>query len=80
MSVTTNMRICKSVNLCKRWFVTFDGLECSPVPIDGVVFTESKDDLHRTRSIIGHCKIQKNGIIKVGLNLGDCNGYKGEMQ
>lgn len=77
VSVTTNMRIYKSAGLCKRWYITFDGSECNPIPIDGIVFTDVQEDLHRTRSIIGHCKIQKSGIINVALNVGDCGGYTG---
>lgn len=77
VSVTTNMRIYNLMNKCKRWFVTFDGKECLPVPIDGIVYTDSKEDLHRTRSFTGHCKIRKSGLINVGLNVGDCASYTG---
>ena len=77
VSVTTNMRIYNSYNLCKRWYITFDGSECTPIPIDGIVYSNTNEDLHRTRSIIGHCKIQKRGPINVALNLGDCPGYTG---
>ena len=70
------MRIWKSPGVCKRWFITFDGSECEPVPIDGVVYTETTDDMHRTRSIIGHCEIQRSGTIKVALNLGHCDQGK----
>ena len=71
------MRISNSYNLCKRWYITFDGSECTPIPIDGIVYSNTNEDLHRTRSIIGHCKIQKRGPINVALNLGDCPGYTG---
>ena len=71
------MRIYNSHKLCKRWYITFDSSECSPVPIDGIVYTETTNDIHRSRSIIGHCKIQKSGTINVALNVGDCQGYTG---
>ncbi len=75
------MRIFNCDKCCARWFITFDGAECSPVPIDVVVYMKNGTgtrlkDLHRPRVIFGHCKIQKKGTVSVALNVGNCAGYK----
>ena len=77
--VASNMRIYNCDNCCARWFITFDGAECSPVPIDGVVYMYNGTGprykaLHRPRVILGRCKIQKKGTVSVALNVGKCNG------
>ena len=71
------MRIYNCNKCCKRWFVTFNGLECTPVPIDVVVFMDlgHGKNLLRPRVITGHCKIPKNHLINVALNVGNCPGY-----
>jgi len=78
--VSSNMRIVNCDNCCKRWFVTFDGKECTPVPIDGVVYMDlgtgsRQKNLHRPRVVRGHCKIPKNHQVKVALNVGNCHHY-----
>ncbi len=78
--VASTMRIARCVDCCKRWFITFDGAECSPVPIDGVVYMNKGTnprlkDLHRPRVVLGRCKIQKTGTVSIALNVGNCNGY-----
>ncbi len=62
---------------CKRWFITFDGVECTPVPIDGVVYMQiaTSRDVYRPQVILGRCKIEKKGTVSVALNVGNCNGY-----
>ncbi len=37
--------------------------------------TSPSENLHRPRVVDGHCKIEKEGIINVSLNVGNCNGY-----
>ena len=73
------MRIYNCNTCCKRWFVTFDGKECDPVPIDGVVYmnlgTGDRKSLHRPRVVRGHCKVSKNHQVNVALNVGDCQSY-----
>ena len=73
------MRIAYCNFCCKRWFVTFNGVECTPVPVDVVVLMENQDgnfvNLHRPRVITGHCKILKSGKITVGFNIGNCHGF-----
>ena len=64
-----------STTTCKRWFVTFDDKECTPVPIDVIVYmSQCSANIHRPRVIRGHCKIPKHGAVNVAVNLGDC-GY-----
>ena len=72
---------------CKRWFVTFNGSECSPVPIDIVVYLNNKDSSYSNfmepRILAGHCKIpskSNNGtssenVVNVGFNIGHCRGF-----
>ena len=71
------MRIHNCDNCCDRWYITFDGKECAPVPIDGIVYmsTGTGKDLHRSRVITGHCKVSKNHKVNVALNVGNCHGY-----
>ncbi|XP_078371181.1 collagen triple helix repeat-containing protein 1-like isoform X3 [Oculina patagonica] len=62
---------------CKRWFITFNGAECSgPVPIDAVIWIRNKDeDNHRHGAIEGYCDNIHKGKIRVGINIGNCPGY-----
>ena len=73
------MRIFGCNSCCKRWFVTFNGAECTPVPIDVLVRVQNEDwkwgNLHRPRVITGHCKIPKSGKVTVGFNIGNCPIY-----
>jgi len=79
VKISSAMRIHACNGCCKRWFVTFDGTECSPVPIDVIVYMENEDgkygNLHRPRVITGHCQYAKSGSVKVGFHVGNCNGY-----
>ncbi len=71
------MRIYNCDMCCARWFITFDGAECTPVPIDGIVYMHKgigKEPL-RPRVILGRCMIQKKGTVNVALNVGNCRGY-----
>ncbi len=69
----SDMRIASCDNCCKRWFITFDGTECSPVPIDGVLYMQTGKTInnHRPQVILGRCKIQKKGTVNIALNVGD---------
>ncbi|CAH3132549.1 unnamed protein product, partial [Porites lobata] len=64
-------------NCCKRWFITFNGAECSgPLPIDVVLWIRNKDeDNHRPGFIEGYCNNIHKGKIRVGINIGNCAGY-----
>lgn len=60
---------------CARWFITFDGVECSPIPIDGIAYHRDNEDVVRPHVFTGYCKIQKrNGTVDVALNVGACPG------
>ncbi|KAL9986632.1 hypothetical protein ACROYT_G000803 [Oculina patagonica] len=62
---------------CKRWFITFNGAECSgPLPIDVVLWIRNKDeDNHRPEAIEGYCDNIHKGKVRVGINIGNCPGY-----
>ena len=64
-------------NGCKRWYFTFNGAECSaPLPIDGVVYVNSKSqDPHRVRHIEGYCNNIHKGKVRVGFWVGKCDGF-----
>ncbi|XP_066933330.1 collagen triple helix repeat-containing protein 1-like [Clytia hemisphaerica] len=58
---------------CSRWFVTFDGKECSPHPIDHVFYRGYKGQSEYIPfTMNGVCKINKSGIVSVGFNVGKC--------
>ena len=76
--VSSNMRVSNCDACCKRWYVAFNGKECSPVPIDGVVYMwkgRGTKDLHRPRVITGHCQNIAAGTVNVGFYVGNCNSY-----
>jgi len=62
---------------CKRWFITFNGAECSgPLPIDAVNYIrQGGQDNHRPGAIEGYCENIHKGTIRVGINIGNCAGY-----
>ena len=61
---------------CKRWFITFNGTECSgPLPIDAVLWIPSSNSAdYRHGAIEGYCENIKKGTIRVGINIGNCPG------
>ncbi len=71
------MRVAHCDNCCKRWFFTFDGVECTPVPIDAVAHMEKGKTLnnHRPHVVAGRCKIEKKGAVDIALNVGNCPSY-----
>ncbi|KAL9986552.1 hypothetical protein ACROYT_G000719 [Oculina patagonica] len=62
---------------CKRWFITFNGAECSgPLPIDVVWYMGSSILWgHKPGAIEGYCDNIHKGKIRVGINIGKCHGY-----
>jgi len=62
---------------CKRWFITFNGAECSgPLPIDAVWWIRTIDQgNHKSGSIEGYCENIHKGKIRVGINIGNCPSY-----
>ena len=61
---------------CKRWFITFNGAECSgPMPIDAALWIRNRDeDNHRPGAIEGYCENIHKGRIRVAINIGNCPG------
>ncbi|XP_078371439.1 collagen triple helix repeat-containing protein 1-like isoform X1 [Oculina patagonica] len=55
---------------CKRWFITFNGAECSgPLPIDVVWYVAyNKQHSHKPGAIEGYCQNIHKGKIRVGIN------------
>ena len=78
VSWTGALRIYHCNSCCKRWYFTFNGVECSgPLPIDGIVYMEQggSKDLHRVRHIEGHCNGIPKGTVRVGFSVGNCESY-----
>ena len=63
--------------VCKRWFITFNGAECSgPLPIDAVLWVRKSDHgNYKPGSIEGYCENIHKGKIRVGINIGNCPSY-----
>ena len=72
-----NIRSTGCAFCCKRWFITFNGAECSgPMPIDAALWIRNSDeDNHRPGAIEGYCDNIHKGKIRVGINIGNCPGY-----
>jgi len=77
-----DLRIASCLNCCKRWYFTFNGVECKgPLAIDGLVHIAAnhgrKDtNIHRVHYIGGYCQGLSKGAIKVGIRVRDCPGMK----
>ncbi|XP_071824897.1 collagen triple helix repeat-containing protein 1-like [Apostichopus japonicus] len=73
-----NLRLYACSGCCKRWYITFNGNECSsPTVIDAVVYQANTYymNLHRHRSFEGYCHNIGSGEVHVRLAVGDCSGY-----
>ena len=62
------MQISGCTGCYKRWYFTFNGVECkNPLPINGIL-----ESIHRHHHIEGYCiKIDK-GKVQVGFWVGNC--------
>jgi len=70
-----NMRVI-SAGTCSRWYITFNGAECS-MPIDTAVYSGGAWNIIRTATIEGYCPNIFRGTVNVALNVGLCAaGYK----
>ena len=73
-----NLRIRDCDNCCKRYYFTFNGLECSsPHTIDAVFYIwkgKGTTEIHRHRHIEGYCRVPR-GNIRVAFLIGNCPGY-----
>ena len=65
---------CVSTRCCRRWYLTFNGKECtSPAAIDAVVYANAVNiNLHRPATLDGFCENIPKGRVIVGLSVGDC--------
>ncbi|XP_067033623.1 collagen triple helix repeat-containing protein 1-like [Acropora muricata] len=75
-----NLRLYNCHQCCRRWYFTFNGVECSaPAAIDGVIYmvhgNNAKKNLLRVRQIEGVCEKVNKGIVRVGFSVGNCKGY-----
>lgn len=77
-----DFRIAYCLVCCKRWYFTFNGVECrKPVPIAGIMHLQANHghtdfNFHRTGQIGGYCEGIARGTVRVGLRVGDCRGTK----
>lgn len=78
-----DFRICCCVHCCKRWYFTFNGVECSsPVTIEAVdvIYNNhgrTDTNIHKHSQIGGYCEGIGHGTVRVGLMVGDCgHGFK----
>ncbi|XP_046846362.1 collagen triple helix repeat-containing protein 1-like [Xenia sp. Carnegie-2017] len=73
-----NLRISGCNDCCKRWYFTFNGVECkNPLPIDGVFYMANgkSQNMHRHRHIEGYCNKIHKGKVQVGFWVGNCASY-----
>ena len=69
--------VCSSGRCCGRWYITFNGVECSgPTEIDGVLLLQNTvDNPARHRQIEGFCENIPSGLIRIAVHVGNCYGY-----
>ena len=69
------MRVISGSNVCRRWFITINGIECkSPATIEVAVHPIGVNGLnnHRPGTLDGFCEGISEGRINVGLSVGNC--------
>ena len=77
-----DFRVAFCKHCCKRWYFTFNGVECSnPATIeaiDAIWQNHGRTDtnLHKHSQIGGYCEGIGKGTVRVGLVVGDCPGFK----
>ncbi|XP_046846817.1 collagen triple helix repeat-containing protein 1-like [Xenia sp. Carnegie-2017] len=72
------LRIYRCNGCCKRWYFTFDGVECNnPFPIDGVLYMANgkSQNILQYCHIEGYCNKIHKGKVQVGFWVGNCAGY-----
>ena len=74
------MRVVSGSDVCRRWFITIDGKECtSPDTIEAAVHPIGVTGLnnHRPGTLDGFCENIPKGRVTVGLSVGHCKyGYE----
>jgi len=77
-----DFRVAGCERCCKRWYFAFNGVECSkPITIEAidVIYTNhgrTDTNIHKHSQIGGYCEGLGYGTVRVGLLIGDCNGFK----
>ncbi|XP_072015078.1 collagen triple helix repeat-containing protein 1-like [Amphiura filiformis] len=79
VSMSTNMRVAYTNGACCRWYMKFNGNECSdPDKIEAVTYAAGYGvsyNLHRPRVLVGYCDGIAAGSVAVTFWVGTCNGY-----
>ncbi|XP_022101138.1 collagen triple helix repeat-containing protein 1-like [Acanthaster planci] len=78
VAISGNLRVAYNNPACCRWYITFNGAECSdPARIEAVTYAGgySNYNLHRPRVFFGYCKSLSSGSYTIGLRVGNCAGY-----
>jgi len=71
-----NTRITGCGNCCKRWYFTFNDVECrAPATIDGVVYHGTNINIHRSANIEGYCGGIASGKVRVGFHVENCKAH-----
>ena len=71
-----NTRITGCSGCCKRWYFTFNAVECrAPATIDGLVYQNTNINIHRSANIEDYCGELASGKIRVGFHVENCKGY-----
>ena len=72
-----NIHLANCGRCCKRWFITFNGAECSgPLPIDAALWIPDSNSIdYRQGAIEGYSENIRKRNIRVGINIGNCPGY-----
>ena len=73
------MRVLGTSDKCNRWFIKFNGNECSgPMTIEAAVYNywqSGSPNLLHHRSFEGYCENIPQGRVTVELWVGKCPGY-----
>jgi len=73
-----NLRILCTGDCCKRWYFTFNGVECTvPATIDASLYQNVQNtyaNVHRPGTQEGYCGGISKGIVRVGFSVGNCVG------
>ncbi|XP_078343483.1 uncharacterized protein LOC144629152 isoform X2 [Oculina patagonica] len=79
VSYQGTIRVYSSNSACNRWYLKFNGNECSgPLAIDSLTYINFKGELpnvHRNHFFEGYCENLARGTVTVELWVGKCSGF-----